>query len=76
MRLRHSSALPAVLDDALSIPDLPRLSDSPGTKEISSFDDMDDRGGGSVAMRDRYLVRVEGIAFSNWKTRFKSWQRI
>ena len=42
---------------------------------ISSFDDMDDRVGGSAVVRDRYSGRTEGIAFADWKTRFKSWQR-
>ena len=70
-----SSDLLVVLDDPSSVPDPPRLSNCPGTWRISSFDDMDDRGGGSVAVRDCYLGRAKGIAFANWKTRFKSWQR-
>ena len=37
---------------------------------------MDNRGGRSCgSMRDRYLGRAKGIAFADWKTRFKSWQR-
>ena len=70
-----SSDLPVVLDDPSSVPDPPRLSDCPGTWRISSFDDMDDRGGSSVAVRDHYSGRAEGIAFADWKTRLKSWQR-
>ena len=73
--VEDSSDLPAVLDDPPSVPDPPRLSDCPGTWEISSFEDMDDCGGSSVAVRDRYSSRAEGIAFADWKTRFKSWQR-
>ena len=36
---------------------------------------MDDRGGGSVTVRDRYSGRAEDIAFADWKTCFKSWQK-
>ena len=42
-----------VWNDPPSVPDPPRLSDCPGTWRISSFDNMDDHGGGSVAVRDR-----------------------
>ena len=70
-----SSDLPVVLDDPPSVPDPPRLSDCPSAWGISSFDDMDDRRGSYVAVWDRYLGRAEGIAFADWKTRFKSWQR-
>lgn len=41
---------------------------------FSAFDDMEDYGGGTV-VRDRYSERTEGIAFNDWKTRFRSWQR-
>ena len=67
--------LPTILDDPPSILDPSRLSDCLGAWKISSFDNMNDRGGGSVAVRDGYSSRAEGIAFVNWKTRFKSWQR-
>ena len=72
--VEDNSDLPTVLDDPPSVPDPPHLSDCPGTWGISFFDDMDDYGGGAVAMRDRYSGRAEGIAFADWKTRFKSWQ--
>ena len=64
-KVKDSSDLPGVLDNPPSVPDPPRLSDCPGTWGISSFDDMDDRGGGSVAVRDRYSGRAEGIAFAD-----------
>ena len=41
---------------------------------FSVFEDMDDHGGGSM-VRDRYSGRAEGVAFNDWKTRFRSWQR-
>ncbi len=41
---------------------------------ISTFQDMEDHGGGS-SVRDRYSGRAEGMAFNDWKTRFRSWQR-
>ena len=63
--VKDSSDLPAVLDDPPSVPDPPRLRDCPGTWRIISFDDMDDRGGGTVAMRDRYLDRAKDIAFAD-----------
>ena len=69
--VEDSSDLLGVLDDPPSVPDPPRLNDCPGTWGISSFDDIDDRGGDSVAVRDRYSGRAEGIAFADWKTRFK-----
>ena len=56
------SDLPVVLDDPPSVPDPPRVSDCPGTWRISSFG----------TMRDRYSGRAKGIAFADWKTRFKS----
>ena len=74
--IEDSNPQPVVLDDLPSVPaDPPRLSDCPGIWRISSFDDIDDRGGGDVAVRDWYLSRAEGIAFVDWKTRFKSWQK-
>jgi hypothetical protein len=41
---------------------------------FSAFDHMEDHGGGSM-VRDRYSGRADGIAFNDWKTRFRSWQR-
>ena len=70
-----SSDLPVVLDDQPSVPCPPRLSDCLGTWRINYFDDMDDRGGGSMVVQDRYSGRAEGIAFADWKKRFKSWQK-
>ena len=35
----------------------------------------DEHGGASTSTRDRYSGRSEGIAFVDWKTRFKFWQR-
>ena len=63
--VEDSSDLPVVLDDPPSVPDPPRLSDCPGTWRINSFDDVDDRGGGAVAVRDCYSGRAEGIAFAD-----------
>ena len=50
--VEDSSVLPVVLDNPPSVPNPPHLSDCPSTWGTSSFDDMDDCGGGSVAMRD------------------------
>ena len=51
-------------------------SGTPKTWGVSTFDIMaDDHGGASTSTRDRYSGRAEGIAFADWKTRFKSWQR-
>ena len=72
--VEDSNALLAALDDPPNVPYPPRLSDCPSTWRVSSFDNMDDRGGGSVAVRGRYSGRAEGIAFIDWKTHFKSWQ--
>ena len=44
------------------------------TWESSTFTIMDDHGGGSM-VRERYSGRSDGVAFNDWKTRFKSWQR-
>ena len=56
-------------------PDLPFVSvDPPKTWGISAFGIMEDHGGGSM-VRDRYSGRAEGVAFNDWKTRFRSWQR-
>ena len=63
--IEDNSDLPAVLDNPPSVPDSPRLSDCPSAWRISSFDDMDNRGGGSVAVRDRYAGRAEDIAFAD-----------
>ena len=63
--VEDSCDLPVVLDDPPSVPDPPHMSDCPGTWRISSFVDMDDRGGSFVAIRDRYSGRAEGIAFAN-----------
>ena len=70
--VEDNSDLSTVLDDPPSVPDPPRLSDCPSAWGINSFDDMDDRRGGSVAIRDCYSSRAEGIAFADWKTLFKS----
>ena len=48
--------------------------DPPKPWGFSAFEDMDDHGGGSM-VRDRYSGRAEGVAFNDWKTRFRSWQR-
>jgi hypothetical protein len=48
--------------------------DPPKGWGISAFGDMEDHGGGSLG-RDRYSGRAEGMAFNDWKTRFRSWQR-
>ena len=51
-------------------------SGTPKTWGVSTFDIMaDDHGGASTSTRDRYSGRAEGIAFADWKTHFKSWQR-
>ena len=42
--------------------------------KINAFGDMEDHGGGSMG-RDRYSGRADGMAFNDWKTRFRSWQR-
>ena len=73
--VEDSSDLPVVLDNPPSVLDPPRLSDCPGIWRINFFVDMDNRRGGSVTVRDRYSSRAEDIAFADWMTRFKSWQR-
>ena len=48
--------------------------DSHVTWRVSTFTIMDDHGSGSM-VRERYSGRSDGVAFNDWKTRFKSWQR-
>ena len=72
--VKDSFDLLTVLVDLPSMLDQPRVNDRPSTRGISSFDDMDDRRGSYVAVRDCYVGRAKGIAFRDWKTRFKSWQ--
>ena len=48
--------------------------DSHVTWRVSPSTIMDDYGGGSI-VREHYSGRSEGVAFNDWKTRFKSWQR-
>ena len=51
-------------------------SKTPKTWGVSTFDIMaDEHGGASTSTRDCYSGRSKGIAFVDWKTRFKSWQR-
>ena len=48
--------------------------DPPSGWGIGAFGDMEDHGGGSLG-KDRYSRRAEGMAFNDWKIRFRSWQR-
>ena len=51
-------------------------SKTPKTWGVSTFDIMaDEHGRASTSTRDCYSGRSGGIAFVDWNTRFKSWQR-